>query len=54
MSVRAECVMLNKGPKIDAATIALVDILHRMEAHQYKKRSLYRKLALRLPTQPTT
>jgi pyruvate kinase len=50
MSVRAECVMLNKGPKIDAAARALVDILCRMEAHQYKKRSLHRKLSLRLPS----
>lgn len=49
MSVRAECVMLNKGPKIDLAAQTLVDILHRMEEHQYKKRSLYRKLSLRLP-----
>jgi len=53
MSVRAECVMLNKGPQIDAATLALVDILRRMEGHQYKKRSLYRKLSLRLPAPPS-
>ena len=53
MSVRAECVMLNKGPQIDAATLALVDILRRMEGHQYKKRSLYRKLSLRLPPPPS-
>lgn len=50
MSVRAECVMLNKGSKIDSAVLTLVDILRRMEHHQYKKRSLYRKLSLGLPT----
>jgi pyruvate kinase len=49
MSVRAECVMLNKGPQIDVAVTTLVDILQRMERHQYKKRSLYRKLSLSLP-----
>jgi pyruvate kinase len=49
MSVRAECVMLNKGPCIHEAVAALVDILRRMEHHQYKKRSLYRKLHLSLP-----
>jgi pyruvate kinase len=46
MSMRAECVMLNKGPYIAAATKMLADIIHKMEAHQYKKQSLYRKLAL--------
>ncbi len=46
MSMRAECVMLNKGPHVGAATRMLVDIIHKMEAHQYKKRSLYRSLAL--------
>lgn len=49
MSVRAECVMLNKGAKIEVAVATLVDILRRMERHQYKKRSLYRKLSLGLP-----
>lgn len=46
MSMRAECVMLNKGPYIATATKMLADIIHKMEAHQYKKRSLYRRLAL--------
>ena len=46
MSMRAECVMLNKGPYIAAATKMLADIIRKMEAHQYKKRSLYRKLAV--------
>ena len=46
MSMRAECVMLNKGPYIAAATKMLANIIHKMEAHQYKKRSLYRQLAV--------
>jgi pyruvate kinase len=46
MSMRAECVMLNKGPHVGEAARMLVDVIHRMEAHQYKKRSLYRSLAL--------
>ena len=46
MSMRAECVMLNKGPYIAAATRMLVDIIRKMESHQYKKRSLYRPLSL--------
>jgi pyruvate kinase len=46
MSMRAECVMLNKGPYVGAAVRTLADIIGRMEAHQYKKRSLYRPLAL--------
>ncbi|MEO6599085.1 MAG: pyruvate kinase [Polyangiaceae bacterium] len=43
-SVAAECVMLNKGPFVDVAVRALSDILHRMEKHHYKKRSLFRRL----------
>lgn len=46
MSMRAECVMLNKGPYVAAATRMLADIIRKMEAHQYKKRSLYRQLAV--------
>jgi len=49
MSVRAECVMLNKGPYVAEAVAALDDILRRMEQHQYKKRSLYRRLHVELP-----
>ena len=49
MAVRAECVMLNKGPYVAEAVAALDDILRRMEQHQYKKRSLYRRLHLALP-----
>lgn len=41
---RAECVMLNKGPHVDAAVAALSDILRRMEDHHAKKQSLLRRL----------
>jgi pyruvate kinase len=44
MAVRAECVMLNKGPHIREAVAALDDILRRMEAHQRKKSPLLRRL----------
>jgi pyruvate kinase len=44
MGARAECVMLNKGPHIDAAIRMLDDILRRMQAHQAKKTSLLRAL----------
>ncbi|MGR8934681.1 MAG: pyruvate kinase [Gammaproteobacteria bacterium] len=37
MSVRAECVMLNKGPYILDAMRVLSDILTRMDEHQHKK-----------------
>ncbi|HET9987212.1 MAG TPA: pyruvate kinase, partial [Kofleriaceae bacterium] len=37
MAVRAECVMLNKGPFVADAVRTLDDILRRMEQHQYKK-----------------
>lgn len=46
MGERAECIMLNKGEHIVEATQALSDILHRMQDHQTKKRSLLRKLHL--------
>ncbi len=42
--VRAECVMLNKGPHIVDAIRVLDDILRRMQAHQDKKRPLLREL----------
>ena len=48
MSMRAECVMLNRGPHVAEAETMLLDIIRKMEAHQYKKRSLYRPLALAL------
>jgi len=44
MGERAECVMLNKGPHIKEAMTTLNDILHRMQAHQAKKRPLLRAL----------
>jgi pyruvate kinase len=44
MAMRAECVMLNKGPHIAAAVRMLADIIRKMETHQYKKRSLLRPL----------
>jgi pyruvate kinase len=44
MSVRAECVMMNKGAYITEAVSVLKDILTRMDAHQYKKVSRLRRL----------
>ncbi len=44
MGVRAECVMLNKGPHVLEAIRVLDDILRRMQAHQSKKRPLMRAL----------
>jgi pyruvate kinase len=46
MAMRAECVMLGKGPHIATATRMLADIIRRMEAHQFKRRSMMRPLAL--------
>ncbi len=46
MSERAECVMLNKGPQIDAAVEVLDDILRRMQGHQRKKRAMLRPLRI--------
>ncbi len=44
LGVRAECVMLNKGPYILQAIRTLDDILQRMSSHQAKKRPLLRAL----------
>lgn len=44
MGERAECVMLNKGPHIIEAIQMLDNILQRMQAHQWKKRALLRRL----------
>lgn len=44
MGARAECVMLNKGPRIVEAITALDDILRRMEKHQHKKQPLLARL----------
>lgn len=52
MSMRAECVMLNKGPYAAEAAQMLADIIGKMEAHQYKKRSMYRPLHLALGPKP--
>ncbi|MBW8370726.1 MAG: pyruvate kinase [Thiobacillus sp.] len=46
MGLRAECVMLNKGPYVVSAVRVLDDILRRMHAHQAKKRSMLRELHL--------
>ena len=46
MSVRAECVMLNKGPHIVEAVEFLDNVLGRMQEHQAKKRTLLRRLAV--------
>ena len=52
MGLRAECVMLNKGPYVLSAVRALDDILRRMHAHQAKKRSMLRALRLAQRLQP--
>ncbi|MEZ5987573.1 MAG: pyruvate kinase [Planctomycetota bacterium] len=46
MGHRAECVMLNKGPHVLTAIRVLDNILHRMQAHQTKKRAMLRELRL--------
>lgn len=46
MGVRAECVMLNKGPYINQAVEALDKVLSKMQAHQHKKFSRMRALHL--------
>lgn len=45
MSVRAECVMLNKGPYIMETITTLLNILQRMEAHQNKRQGTLRQLS---------
>jgi pyruvate kinase len=44
MGARAECVMLNKGPRIVDAIGTLDSILRRMATHQVKKTALLRRL----------
>jgi len=44
MGARAECVMLNKGPRVVEAITVLDDILRRMEKHQHKKQPLLPRL----------
>jgi pyruvate kinase len=53
MSMRAECVMLNKGPFVAEATRMLVRIIRDMEPRQYKKRTLFSKLAEEPPEELT-
>jgi pyruvate kinase len=49
MAQRAECVMLNKGPHVDAAITLLDDVLRRMAGHQRKKTALLRPLRAWIP-----
>ncbi len=44
--VRAECVMLNKGPYIIETVAFLADLLQRMQAHRDKTRPMLRRLAV--------
>jgi pyruvate kinase len=46
MSSRAECVMLNKGPRIVDTVEFLADILDRMEEHHDKRMNLLRRLSV--------
>ncbi|MDF2643381.1 MAG: pyk, partial [Pseudomonas sp.] len=46
MGVRAECVMLNKGPHILKAIGTLHDVLKRMQDHHVKKRAMMRRLGV--------
>ena len=46
MGVRAECVMLNKGPFIRETLAFLGAVLHRMQAHQSKKTATFRRLGV--------
>lgn len=45
-SVRAECVMLNKGPHVVEAVRMLDDVLTRMQGHQHKRTPQMRPLAV--------
>ena len=46
MSGRAECVMLNKWPFIVETVHFLNGVLERMDAHQVKRRTMMRRLAI--------
>jgi pyruvate kinase len=46
MSIRAECVMLNKGPYIIETVRFLAGILERMSGHQVKQRPTLRRLSI--------
>ncbi len=45
MSMRAECVMLNKGAHLAEALVLLDGVEDRMQAHQEKKRAMMRALS---------
>jgi len=49
MSVRAECVMLNKGPHIVEAVAFLAQLLARMGDHQAKKKPMMPQLLMLPP-----
>jgi pyruvate kinase len=53
LGVRADCVMLNKGPYVTEAIRSLDNILRRMAGHHAKKRSLLRALRAWSATEPT-
>jgi len=46
MSSRAECVMLNKGPKVVGTVAFLANVLERMEEHHDKRMALLRRLSV--------
>jgi len=46
MSSRAECVMLNKGPKVVSTVEFLANVLERMEEHHDKRMALLRRLSV--------
>jgi pyruvate kinase len=46
MSSRAECVMLNKGPKVVSTVAFLSNVLERMEEHHDKRMALLRRLSV--------
>ncbi|RPI15143.1 MAG: pyruvate kinase [Lysobacterales bacterium] len=46
MSSRAECVMLNKGPRVVSTVEFLADVLGRMEEHHDKRMALLRRLSV--------
>lgn len=50
MGVRAECVMLNKGPHVLDAIRTLNDLLIRMQAHHMKNRGMMRRLSVAADT----
>jgi pyruvate kinase len=45
-AVRAECVMLNKGPYVIDAVAFLDDVLRRMQNHHRKNRAMLRRLSV--------